>query len=83
MLNILTRQQRLIALFLLLDCATAEDPVHSPFTPLLIWFYDRSVEPFERMLLHDVLVLGGRDKVSVGLLYLVRGNAPTPAAGVL
>lgn len=76
--KLLTRQQRLVGLFLLLDCALNEDVAQSPFAVMLFWLFDRSSEPFERMLLHDVLVLDQRDKVSVDLLYLVRGSTPSP-----
>lgn len=51
----------------MLDYAVADDVVKSPVTPLLFYLFDKGVSQTERALLHDVLAMNGRDKVSMAI----------------
>lgn len=61
--QLLTRLQRLIALFLLLELCLSEGARESALTVLVLTIFDRSMEAYEKQMIHDILVLGKRDKV--------------------
>lgn len=66
--QLLTKLQRIIALFLILESFKAEGVKKNPFGGLIFEIYDKTVEHYERKFICEMLLDNKRDKVSAASL---------------